>query len=462
MMETKKARMPFAARIRTIPPVRLVVLSFVILILAGALLLTLPAAVKEGTPSFLDGYFTATSATCVTGLVLYDTYQHWTFFGQAVILVLIQCGGLGIATFATGITLVLRRKLGMREMRLAGETSGGSFMNIRALVRLMICFTFACEAVGAVLLAIRFLPLYGFRGIWPSIFIAVSAYCNAGFDVLGFVQGNVSLTAFAQDPLVCLTVAMLIIIGGLGFVVVQDIYLSKISPVFKRRTRKPLNVHSQICLRMTLLLLLCGTVVFLIFEFHGTMEQFTPAGKLIASFFQSASARTAGFASIDIAAKTEFTKVATVILMFIGACPGSTGGGVKVTTMALLWVTVISVLRNKEEVVMSRHKFTSQTIYKALTVVILALFIVFVDTAVIVWRNPQVYFLDAMYESVSAFGTVGLSGGVTPTLDRFSQLMVGLTMFIGRVGPVSLGVSILLRPKKKREAVLPEGKMFIG
>lgn len=462
MVELKRAKGKLVSKLRGIPPVRLVVLSFAIMILLGTALLALPVAVRSGESSFFDAYFTATSA-CVTGSVLYDTYRHWTFFGQVVILVMIQFGSLGISTFATGLTLFARRRLGMREMLIAGENSGGgTFVDIPSLVKLMFGFTFACEALGAVILSFRFIPMFGLQGIWPSIFTSISAYCNAGFDVLGFIPGNNNLSAFAQDPLVNLTISVMIIIGGLGFVVVQDIYASKIRPVFGHKERKRLNVHSQICLRMSLLLLVLGTVVFFVFEYNGTMREFSTPGKLIASFMQSTSTRTAGFSSINIAEENEFSKVASIILMFIGASPGSTGGGVKVTTMALLWMTMVAVLRGREDVVMLRHKFSSSAIYKAVTIVFVALLIVSVDTAVIVWRNPQIRFLDALFESVSAFGTVGLSCNVTPQLDRFSQGLIALTMYIGRVGPVSLGLSIMLRQKKRREAVLPEGKMFIG
>ena len=244
--------------------------------------------------------------------------------------------------------------------------------------------------MGACLLAIRFVPSYGLKGIWPSIFCAVSAYCNAGFDVLGFIEGNSSVSAFAGDPLVSLTISFLIIIGGLGFIVVQDIYLCKIQPLFRHKDTLRLNFHSQICLRVTVALLLFGTLGFYIFEFDNTMAHLNVFEKLNCAFFQSTNTRTAGFASVDIGAQLEFTKILSVLLMFIGACPGSTGGGIKTTTFMVLAVTVISTIRGKDEAVVFRHRFSVPTVYKALTVTIVAFFLVFVDAGVISALNPDI------------------------------------------------------------------------
>lgn len=278
-------------RIKATPPVRVIVISFVLIILVGTLLLMLPISSKVGGATPIDALFTITSATCVTGLVVGDTFTLWTPFGQGVILACIQLGGLGLSTLAIGFSLLVRRKLGIREMKLASESSGGSGLDIAGLLKLTIIFTFACEAIGACLLAIRFVPMFGVNGIWPSIFCAISAYCNAGFDVLGFVEGNSSMTAFAGDPLVSLTISFLIIIGGLGFIVVQDIYLCKIQPRFHHKDTTRLNFHSQICLRVTIVLLLFGTLGFFLLEFGNTMEGLNILEKLNCAFFQSTNTR---------------------------------------------------------------------------------------------------------------------------------------------------------------------------
>lgn len=448
--------------VKTSPPVRVIVVSFLLLILAGTILLMLPISSKVGEFRPIDALFTATSATCVTGLVVGDTFTLWTPFGQGVILVLIQLGGLGLSTLTIGFSLLVRRKLGIREMKLARESSGGSTLDIADLLRLAIGFTFACEGVGACLLALRFVPAYGIRGIWPAVFVAVSAYCNAGFDVLGFVPSQGSMTAFVGDPLVCLTISFLIIIGGLGFIVVQDIYLCKIVPRFQHKDTVRLNFHSQICLRVTLALLVGGTIGFFLLEFNNTMADLNFLEKLNCAFFQSTNTRTAGFASVNIGAQYEFTKILSIVLMFIGACPGSTGGGIKTTTFVVLAATVICTIRGKSEAVILRHRFTTSVVYKAFTVAIVAFLLVFVDAGVISALNPDISYLDCLYEAMSAFATVGLSANVTPHLEPISKLILIFTMFIGRVGPLSFGLSILMRHKAKGDSIYPEGRMLIG
>lgn len=448
---------------RATPPVRLIVGSFVLVILLGTLLLTLPVSSARGAFSNpLDALFTATSATCVTGLSVVDTTTHWNTFGHAVILALIQVGGLGLSTFAIGFSLLVRKRLGIRELVLARESSGGDMPEIVPLLKLMLGFTFLCEALGAGLLMLRFVPAYGVRGVWPSVFVAVSAYCNAGFDILGFVPGNSSLTAFAGDPLVSLTICALIAIGGLGFVVVQDIYRCKISPAFHRKDRERLNFHTQVCLRGTLILLLGGTLVFFLCEYNNTMGHLSFFEKLVAALFQSTNTRTAGFASVDIQGMQDVTKAISCALMFIGGCPGSTAGGVKVTTLVVLAVTILCTLRGQEEAVLLKHRFATGVVYKALTVVAIGGAVMLADAGVISLLNPQIPFIDVLYEAASAFGTAGLSCSVTPRLDTVSRLVLCVTMFIGRVGPLSFGLSILMRQKKGSGSILPEGRMLIG
>lgn len=450
-------------KLKTTAPVRLIVISFLLVIVVGSLLLMLPISVKAGQPPTqpIDALFTATSATCVTGLAIYDTYTHWTVFGQIVILVLIQIGGLGFSTFAIGFTLLVRKKLGIREMVIAGETSGGSMPNMKSLIRLMLGFTFICELTGALLLMLRFVPMFGAGGIWPSIFIGISAYCNAGFDVIGFL-GQSSMSYFAGDPLVSLTISGLIIIGGLGFIVVQDIYQCKIATLRRHQDSVRLNFHTQICLRVTVILLLVGTATFLLFEYNNTMGHLNFFEKLNASFFQSTNTRTAGFASVDIGKQTEFTKIISVLLMFIGGCPGSTAGGIKVTTLVVLLATVMATIRGRGDPNMLKHRFATGAVYRALTVIFLAFCLIFLDAGIIAWMNPGVPVLDAVFEATSAFGTVGLTANLTPHLDPLSKFMLSFTMFIGRVGPLSFGLSIMMRHKDKSDSILPEGRMLIG
>ena len=432
------------------------VVSFVILIFIGTVLLTLPISAKSGRfTNPVDALFTATSAACVTGLSVYDTFTYWSYFGQGVLLVLIQCGGLGLAAFATGLTLLVRRRIGIRHLVLARESAGGSNLDVISLLRIVVAFTFVVEALGALLLMVRFVPLYGGLGAWASVFVSVSAFCNAGFDILSFIPGNSSLSAFNGDPLVTLTISMLIIIGSTGFVVFQDIYRKKVSTRLHRQHVEKLSFHAQVCLRASLTLLVFGTVMLFILEYNNTYRDLNFFEKLNAAFFQSVNTRTAGFASVSIKQETDGAKLLTSFLMFIGGCPGSTAGGIKVTTLVVLFAAV------KSTTTFLRHRFDPGMVYKSLTVVAFALVVSVLNVSLILALRHGVSILDAIIEAVSAFATVGLSASLTPTLHPLAKLALTLTMFIGRVGPVSFGVAILMR-KKKSGSVLPEGRMLIG
>ncbi len=451
-------------KLKETAPGRLIVISFFVIIVAGTILLMLPFCSRNGKPTpFVDALFTATSATCVTGLVVFDTWHHWNSVGQVVILALIQVGGLGLVTFTTGINLLLRKKLGLRDLLLAKENTSGNTMDISRLIKMILGFTFTCEGIGALLLMIRFVPKFGARGIWISVFEAISAYCNAGFDILGFERADASLTNYVGDPIVCVTIALLIILGGLGFVVISDVYYAQIHTRLHRQKPIHLNFHSTIVLVSSGILLLLGTILFFVCEYGNTMEGMNFFTRLNASFFQSASARTAGFASIDIAGEHDFTKIITIVLMFIGASPASTGGGVKTTTFLVLVATVVSVMAGREETVIHKRKVDKSIVYRALAIVTGALFLIIVTTGVILSTSEApVSGVDALFEATSAFATVGLTAGVTPLLDTVPKLAVALTMFIGRVGPVSLALAITMRRGKRGGAVLPEGKIIVG
>lgn len=450
-------------RFRQITPVRTIVISFVCVIAVGSVLLALPVSAKgEKAVSFLDAAFTATSATCVTGLSLFDTYSTFSVFGQAVILLLIQVGGLGLATLATGITLLLRKKLGYKNLLILGEASGSESLALVSLMKMILGLTFTCEAVGAILLMIRFVPEYGVLGAWASVFVSISAFCNAGFDILGFIPNNVSLSAFTDDPLVCMTISALIFMGGLGFVVVNDVYTCKIKERFRSKKSLRLSFHSQVCLRVSLGLVLFGTITFFLLENTNTLAGMGWFEKLNTSIFQSVNTRTAGFASINIGEENDITKIITILLMFVGGCPGSTAGGIKVTTFIVLLATVASTFRGKSEAVFLGHQFDKRLVYKSLSIVMCSVLLIALDLCLILYFNRPGGDLDVLLEATSAFGTVGLSAGVTPNLNTVGKLLIMLTMFVGRVGPASLGIAILMRGKKYRESILPEGRMLIG
>ncbi len=451
-------------KLKGVPPVRLIVVSFLLVILAGTVLLSLPFMAKNGRPTaLLDALFTSTSAVCVTGLVLFDTWTHWSVAGQAVILMLIQIGGLGLVTFTTGFTLLLRRKLGFRDLRLAAENTAGSVIHIRHLLKTILFFTFSCETAGACLLMLRFVPQYGKHGVWVAFFTAVSAYCNAGFDILGFTKPGTSLTAYVGDPLVTLTVAALIVIGGLGFVVISDIFSARVRPQMKKQHVHALQFHSQIVLRTTLWLIVAGTVLFFICENGNTLKGMNPGEKLDASLFQSVTARTAGFNTVDTASELDLTKLIDVFFMFIGASPASTGGGIKTTTLVVLVTAVLSVVRGNDDAVVLKRRLDKFTVYRAMAILTLGVLVVIVTAGIIMTTNSSTSGVDALFEATSAFGTVGLTANVTPTLTPVARIAVICAMYIGRVGPVSFGLAFTIKKGRSSSGtILPEGKIVVG
>lgn len=451
-------------KLKGIPPVRLIVVSFLLVILTGAVLLSLPFTARNGAPTApLDALFTSTSAVCVTGLVVFDTWTHWNLFGQAVILLLIQIGGLGLVTFTTGFTLLLRRKLGFRDMQLAAENTAGSVLHVRRLIKIILFFTFSCETAGAILLMLRFVPQYGPHGIWISFFTAISAYCNAGFDIMGFAAPGSSLMGYVNDPLVTMTVAALIVTGGLGFVVISDIFSAKIRTRMEKRRPHALQFHTQIVLRTTLILIVAGTLLFLVCENGNTLRGMNFGEKLDASLFQSVTARTAGFNTVDTASERDLTKIIMVFFMFIGASPASTGGGIKTTTFVVLVTAVMSVMRGSDDAVVLKRRLDKFTVYRALAILTIGVLVVIVTAGVIMTTNAATSGVDALFEATSAFGTVGLTANVTPTLTHVAKMTVICAMFIGRVGPVSLGLAFTLRKGRSSSGtILPEGKIVVG
>jgi len=441
--------------LKTISPTRIIVSSFALIIFTGACLLTLPAASNDGRSiGFLDALFTATSATCVTGLVIADTLTQWTVFGQIVILLLIQTGGLGIVTLATFFSVLLGRKISMKGKILAQESiSDYSFADVLQMIKSVIRITVTVEMIGALLLATSFVPKYGAWGVYMSVFHAVSAFCNAGFDVMG---GYRSLTEFNADPVVIYTIALLIITGGLGFIVWKDLY--------DYRKTKALYLHTKLVLIITVLLIVFGAVYFLIAE-HSNPQTMGPLNlfeKINAAIFQSVTCRTAGFNTLPLNEMSEMSKAVTILLMFIGAAPGSTGGGIKVTTFGILVMAVISNIRGNDETVVLKRRVPQVVVNKALSIAVLSMILIFIMTAIIV-SVENLPFINVLYEATSAFGTVGLSTGITPHLHSVSKLMLIFTMFLGRVGPLSFAVAIAMREKKKlQNAVFPEGKIMVG
>lgn len=480
MTIVNKTKTTPTSRLININPTRLIVSSFAAVILLGAVLLTLPIATVSGqSAGFLKALFTSTSCVCVTGLVVEDTATFWSAFGKWVIILLIQIGGLGIVTITSFFYSFLRRKATLKTLVIAQEsTASFSFNDVMILVRKIILITLTTEAIGAVILSWRFIQRYGvFTGIAKGCFQAVSAYCNAGFDLhgdtiapgmlaIGATDGKYSsLIAWNNDPVVILTTGFLIIFGGLGFLVWNEILMN-------RKTRK-LSFHAKVVLAMTGLLLAVGTVAFLATEWSNTRNPYS-LGSLpvwqrpVAAFFQAVTPRTAGFNSIDQASLHDTSKFITILLMFIGAAPGSTGGGIKVTTFAVFVATILSDITNHDEILLSRHRISRETFTRALAVLGLGLMIVLSATMVLGYIEVQaldagkISFLDLFFEATSAFATVGLTSAGTPGLHPGSWMVLIPAMYLGRVGPAAFAISLAMRSAKKRDIVHPEGKILVG
>lgn len=437
-------------------PAQVLVLGFAALILTGAFLLSLPiAAQNEQQTPFLTALFTATSAVCVTGLVVVDTGTHYSLFGQLVILVLIQVGGLGIMTMTTLFAFIIRKRINLRERLLVAE--GINALTLGGVVRLtrnIIGLTLLIEGIGAAILSIRFHYDLGWaKGIYYGIFHSISSFCNAGFDLFGPVYGPFSsLTAYKEDAAVSLTISTLIILGGLGFVVLSDIIRNK------RFSR--LSLHSKLVIILTAILITTGTALIWFLERHNTLKDLSPMGSLLASYFQAVTPRTAGYNTLDIGSLRTTTQFLIVILMFIGASPGSTGGGIKTTTFGALLMATWAVVVGKYDTETFRRRIPTNTIFKAQAIFLLALILVLGVTMVLT-ATEHTDLLTALFETVSGFGTVGLTMGLTPHLTSIGKILIIFTMFIGRVGPLTVAFALWQR-QKARKFSYPEERIIVG
>ncbi len=440
----------------------MIMLSFLLAILAGSLLLWLPFASATGeSVSYTDALFTATTSVCVTGLVTVTTASAWSFFGQFVILCLIQIGGLGIITILSGFMIGLHKRMGLGDRILIQDAFNLNSMSgiVRFLKRVLLG-TFIVEGAGAVLYMTVFIPEYGVRGIWISIFNAVSAFCNAGMDVIG----EDSLCSYALHPMVNLVTMLLIVLGGLGYIVWWDVL--RVGKNFRKQKFKcfcGLTLHSKIALSATGLLLLAGTVLFFFFEYHNpqTIGEYSLPGKLLASLFQSVTTRTAGFATVPQQNLTDASAIVSLLLMFIGGSPVGTAGGVKTVTVAVLLLSAFAVIRNSEETVLFRRRISKQAVGKAVAVVSMSFMIAFVSTVLLaaVSGAPA---LDVMYETFSATATVGLSRNLTSSLNLWGKLIIIVTMYLGRVGPISLVIAFNTKKRKQNIIKNPTEEISVG
>ncbi len=452
-------------KFKILTPVRVIAIGFALIIFVGAFFLSLPIAHNDGQWfSFMDSLFTSTSAVCVTGLIVVDTAAHFNLFGQMVILLLIQIGGLGVMTATTLLFLMMRKRITLKNRLMLQEAlSEDRLQGIVKSIKMILILTFSIESVGALILMCSFIPAYGGYGIWVSIFISVSAFCNAGFDILGVVGGNQfgSLTGFAENAFVCLPVMALIVIGGIGFMVLIDIG----DRAFKKK--KKLFPHTKMVLIITAVLIVFGWAAFMATEWNGVLKDMSVGGKILTALFQSVTPRTAGFETVSQAALTPVSYMLTIILMFIGASPSSTGGGVKTTTLAVLLLTGIRTLQGERDVNLGRTKINPNSIKRAITIIMLAILIIMVNTILILIfegnvHNTAANVQNVLFEVTSAFSTVGLTMGITSKLCVASKLLLCLTMFIGRVGTLTIGFSIAKRKKINDKIEYTDAKILIG
>ncbi len=419
---------------------RTLILGFAGLVVIGGILLMLPIASAAGQPtSPVNAFFTSTSAVCVTGLVVVDTGTYWSSFGQGVILALIQIGGFGFMTSATLLMLAFGRRIGLRERLLIGESMGLSRLGgLVRIVRNMAIFTLLAEGIGAAVFFIRFSAENPLRlAVWKSAFHSISAFNNAGFDIFGNFQ---SLTNYRGDPLVVLATAALIFLGGISFMVVSD--------VFKTRSLPRLSLDTKLVLVTTVSLLAAGMVVMLLTEFiePATFGDISLPQKVLIAFFQSVTARTAGFTLVSMGNLAHYALFFTMFLMFVGGAAGSTAGGIKVNTFGMLAATIWSTIKGREQAGAFGREFSIQQLYRAVAVVILSLGLVAL-VGFLLTLHEESSFIGLMFEAVSAFGTVGLTTGITPYLSTASRIIITVTMFVGRLGPLALTLALLQRQR---------------
>lgn len=447
-------------------PARATTLGFLAVILIGAFLLSLPISHNDGEWfGFTDSLFTATSCVCVTGLVVVDTAIEFTLFGQIVILLLIQIGGLGFMTLATVMFIVFGKKINLQNRIYMQESVSED--NLKGVVRLaqkIVIYTLAFEAMGAFILSFQFAKDFGVgEGIFKAIFMSVSAFCNAGFDVLGAHYGAFSsLAHYQNNPLVLLTLSTLVVMGGLGFAVITDI--------ISRKKSNRLRAHSKAVLLMTSILIVLGTVMFLGFEYNNpkTIGNMSFGNKLLNSLFQAVTPRTAGFQVLNQANLTVSGATLTMVLMFIGASPASTGGGIKTTTFLIMIAYLWSNLRGEKDLVLNKKQITTAQLKKSVAIITTAVLVIVGSVMVIsiaegVSGNKYAGFEEILFESISAFSTVGLTMGITPTLSVVSKLMLCLVMLIGRTGPITMGFALVKKVNKTQVNIkYPNSDIMVG
>lgn len=443
--------------LKNISYTRLIALSFFAVILVGMIFLCLPFSTRDGSwTAPIDALFTATSATCVTGLVTYDTFTHWNLFGQLVILGLIQIGGLGFMTIISLIAIFMKKRIGLRERKILMVSSGNMRISgMIQLIRLIAAITFLCEGIGAVFLSFQFIPEMGLaRGIYNAVFHSISAFCNAGFDLMGrYPEGGGSLCRYGTNAYVLIVIAALIIIGGIGFTIWTDVLEHKWKI-------KQYSLHSLVVLITTAVLIIAGTLGYFVFEYEGNLALLTMPKKCLAAFFMSVTTRTAGFNAMNLKSLSPSGSLLTVILMLIGGSPGSTAGGMKTTTVAVMILSVWGMAKGSTDITVAKRRFNKDLIKHAAVIVFLYIVAVLCATMVIC-AIEGVEIPGVLFETSSALGTAGLTQGLSGTAGFATKIILIILMYGGRIGGLSL---LLVFAEKKTEAPLkrPAERIMIG
>jgi len=441
---------------------QIILLSFLFVILLGSVLLALPISSTSGTAvPYIDALFTATTSTCVTGLVTLPTFSTWSVLGQIVILILIQVGGLGVITVMTGWMLLLNRKLGIGDRLLIQDAFNLNTMSgLVKFVKNVLFGTLIIEGIGAVLYMLVFIPEFGARGIWISVFNSVSAFCNAGIDIIA----ENSLCNYATNPLINIVTSVLVILGGLGYIVWWDVLrVVKSRSPKNRKIFRHLTLHSKIAITVTVGLILVGAILIFIFEYANplTIGEMDLFDKIQVSFFQSVTTRTAGFASVPQENLTNASAAVSVILMLIGGSPVGTAGGMKTVTIAALICSALATIRNKNSAALFGRRISDDSVKKAVAVVVMFLTICATST-VLMLATSNASAIDAVYETVSATATVGLSRNFTSTLNTFGKIIIVVTMYFGRIGPISLAVALGRKNESQNVISEPTEDISIG
>ncbi len=441
-----------------------IILGFLCAILIGAILLSLPVATVSGESNFLTALFTSTTSVCVTGLVVVDTFSYWTLFGKIVILILIQLGGLGIVAFTSSILLMFNKKVTLKDRMVIQDAYNlNNLQGMVIFVKKIIFGTFTVEIIGAFLYMIEFVPLYGAKGVWYSFFNSISAFCNAGIDIIG----NNSLISFNSSPLVLITTMMLIFNGGIGFVVWWDVIdvLKKIikKEIALRDFYRNLALHSKLVMYITFGLIFGGGLLILLFEHNnsGTIGDMSFGDKILNSLFQSVTLRTAGFAAVDQGALTEPSVLICIVLMIIGGSPVGTAGGIKTVTFAVLFLAVLAVVRGRKETVVFNKSINDNLIRKSLAVAFISVGAFFFFSILLILTNGF-SLTDAIFEVASAIATVGLSRGITADLNSVGRIIIIIAMYLGRIGPISMFVAFSNKYSIKNSIHYSEAEIIVG